>query len=354
MSADGCPRSFEAEAMRDGRLGDAERASFERHMKACSVCAREVKELELLAEKLRAAASGQGDELRSRRERTRLLAAFDRELLTPKLGGAVRPRLLGSAAALAVTVAVLLGWRVHQWKERPPHLEAAAPAVVHADPATAWSDGLDGDREVVTLDHGALSIRVDHATNARKLLVVLPDGELEDTGTTFTVSADNGRTTRVAVQEGSVLLRLRDQPPVALSAGEVWVPAAPRALASSTPPSSEPPSSTATTPPPLPIAAASAQPPRVPTSPEPAREASADFGGPMAALDRDDNRAAAEGFARFLRDHPGDARAEDAAYLRVIALQRCGDHDGVRAAGLEYLRRFPAGFRRSEVETLSR
>jgi hypothetical protein len=74
----------------------------------------------------------------------------------------------------------------------------------------------------------------------------------------------------------------------------------------------------------------------------------------MAALDRGDNRAAAEGFARFVRDHPGDARVEDAAYLRIIALQRCSDHDGVRAAGLEYLRRFPAGFRRSEVETLSR
>jgi TolA-binding protein len=104
----------------------------------------------------------------------------------------------------------------------------------------------------------------------------------------------------------------------------------------------------------LPLTKTSTQPPRVPTSSEPARVASADFGCPMAALDRGDNRAAAEGFARFLRDHPGDARAEDAAYLRVIALQRCGDHNGVRAAGLEYLRRFPAGFRRSEVEMLSR
>jgi len=92
MSVDRCQRSFEAEAMRDGRLGDAERASFERHTKTCSGCAREVQELESLGEKLRAAASGQGDELRSRRERTRLLAAFDRELVTPRVrGGAVRP-----------------------------------------------------------------------------------------------------------------------------------------------------------------------------------------------------------------------------------------------------------------------
>jgi hypothetical protein len=355
MTADRCPRSFEAEAMRDGRLGDAERANFERHTKTCPVCTREVQKLEWLAEKLRMAASGRGDELRSRRERTRLLAAFDREIVTPKVsGGGVRRRLLGSVAALAVTVAVLLIWRVHPWKERSAYLEAKSPAVVHADPAAAWSERVDGDREVVTLEHGALSIRVDHARSARKLVVVLPDGELEDTGTTFTVSADIGRTTRVAVQDGSVVLRLRGQPSVALGAGDVWVPAAPPAMAAafeSSRPSGEPAS---ITPSHLPPAESGTQPPRVPTSSEVARDASADFGRPMAALDRGDNRAAAEGFARFLLSHSGDARAEDAAYLRVIALQRCGDHDGERAAAVEYLHRFPAGFRHAEVETLSR
>ena len=270
MTATRCPRLFEAEAMRDGRLGDAERASFERHTKTCPVCTREVEELEGLAEKLRMATSGRGDELCSRRERTRLLAAFDRELLTPKVsGGAAKRRILGSAAALAVTVAVLLVWRVHPWKEQPVHLKAAA--VVHADSAAAWSEGMDGDREIVTLEHGALSIRVDHATNGRKLVVVLPDGELEDTGTTFTVSADNGRTMRVAVQEGSVVLRLRGQPPVALGAGDVWTPTAAPAMAStsaSSTPVSEPSSLAAS---PLPPTTSSAPPPRMPTSSEPAR-----------------------------------------------------------------------------------
>jgi TolA-binding protein len=74
----------------------------------------------------------------------------------------------------------------------------------------------------------------------------------------------------------------------------------------------------------------------------------------MAALDRGDNRAAAEGFARFLESHPSDARAEDAAYLHVIALQRCGDHDGMRAAASAYLDGYSAGFRRAEVEALAR
>ena len=51
---------------------------------------------------------------------------------------------------------------------------------------------------------------------------MLPDGELEDIGTTFTVSAEDGRTTRVAVQEGSVVLRIHGQPPVAIGPGETW------------------------------------------------------------------------------------------------------------------------------------
>jgi TolA-binding protein len=225
---------------------------------------------------------------------------------------------------------------------------------VVADPATAWSERADGSREVITLVHGSLSIRIDHVASARRLVVVLPDGELEDTGTTFMVSVDDGRTTRVAVQEGSVVLRLRGQPPVAVGAGDVWMPGAAPAMASARPsstPSSEP---SCTSPSQLPPVRPSAQTPRVPTSSEVAPDVSADFNAPMAALNRGDNTAAAEGFARFLQNHPSDARDEDAAYLRVIALQRCGDESGMRAAALTYLRRYPMGFRRAEVEPLSR
>ena len=368
MTAVRCPRLFEAEAMRDGRLGDAERASFERHTKTCPACAREVQELERVAERLRTSVPEQ-DELRARRERTRLLAAFDRELLTPRGSeGPARVRLLVSTGAFVVTVAVLLVWWARHGKGRPSGLEATSTANVHADPATAWSERVEGAREVVTLDHGSLSIHVDHGTHTRQLVVLLPDGELEDTGTTFTVSADNGRTTRVAVQDGSVVLRLRGQAPVAVGAGDTWVPIAVPAVASalasasasasalasasgSSTPAGEPsPKSPSHSPPAMP----NAQPPRVSTPSDPSRDASVDFGSPMAWLDRGDNRAAAEGFTRFLQSHPGDSRAEDAAYLRVIALQRCGDHNGVRAAAREYLHRFPEGFRRAEVMMLSR
>jgi TolA-binding protein len=74
----------------------------------------------------------------------------------------------------------------------------------------------------------------------------------------------------------------------------------------------------------------------------------------MAALDVGDNHQAAAAFVNFLEKHPRDARAEDAAYLRVIALQRSGDSAGMKQAALEYLHRYAAGFRQAEVEPLSR
>jgi len=44
-----CPRLFEVEAMRDGRLSGTERANFERHLTHCSDCAREARALDQLA-----------------------------------------------------------------------------------------------------------------------------------------------------------------------------------------------------------------------------------------------------------------------------------------------------------------
>ena len=76
----------------------------------------------------------------------------------------------------------------------------------------------------VVLESGTLSIRVDHAVSRHRLLVILPDGALEDIGTTFSVSADAGHTTRVTVQDGSVVLRLDGKPPLVLGAGDSWAP----------------------------------------------------------------------------------------------------------------------------------
>ena len=86
----------------------------------------------------------------------------------------------------------------------------------------------------------------------------------------------------------------------------------------------------------------------------PPEDPASDFRAAMSLLDAGAHRRAAAGFARFAEAHPGDPRAEDAAYLLVIAFQRAGSADDARRAAQDYLRRYPAGFRRAEVEKLSR
>jgi hypothetical protein len=349
MSANPCPRLFEAEAMRDGRLRGAERTSFERHMITCPACSREFQAIEALAESLRASSqdNADADDLHVRRERTRLLAAFDRALVGPKRPWSARHRLLWPAAVAGIVAGIFV-LRHERPGVQPAH---ASSPVVHADSTAVWSERTEGDCERVVLERGALWIHVDHSSGEGRLVVVLPDGELEDTGTTFTVSAEDGHTTRVAVQEGHVVLRLRGKPSVAIGPGDTWIPEA-GPVASACPNPAPPPAPSAR----LASDAQSTPPLRssAPLAPALAPDPSVDFRAAMAALDVGDNHQAAAAFASFLEKHPRDPRAEDAAYLRIIALQRCGDSGSMKGAALEYLRRYPAGFRHADVENLSR
>jgi hypothetical protein len=344
-----CPRLFEVEAMRDGRLAGAELASFERHMASCSACAREARELETLARSLRASSSSGPDDLHVRRERTRLLAAFDRTLVAPERRWSPwRLRLVPAVFILLAGVLLVL------WRARPPEQLAAAPTVTVRGDGAIWSERAQSGTKELVLERGTLWIRVDSSTRAGRLLVLLPDGELEDTGTTFTVSAEHGKTTRVAVEEGSVILRIRGQTPVVIEAGKAWPfeppPTTPVHARSAAPVEAVP---SAAPPPP----ARSAPSPRAPTSAPaasaPAGDPSADFRAAMALLNAGSAEAAGA-FGRFLAEHPRDPRAEDAAYLRIIAFQRSGDSAATKGAALAYLRRYPKGFRRAEAEQLSR
>jgi hypothetical protein len=360
MSARQCPRLFEVEATRDGRLTGAERASFERHVAICAVCSGEMRALQRLASALRASSRDEIGELHVRRERTRLLAAFNGALIGPKRRR-VSPVLACGFAAALVAVALLVRWRANG---AAPSF--AAPAVVvRADGDAIWSSRTDGDREWIVLSRGALSIHVDHpqgeAPHARqraepdtgegRLIVVLPDGELEDIGTTFTVSADADHTTRVAVAEGRVLLRLRGRPQITMGPGDSWVRETPAPVACATAPLALPPSAE---PAPREPSSHPARSPLPPSSAGAPGDSSSDFRAAIDALERGDSRQAAALFAEFLGKHPGDRRTEDAAYLRAIALQRCGDAVGTKDAAREYLRRYPYGFRRLEMEQLSR
>lgn len=358
-----CPRLFEAEARRDGRLTGAERASFERHLLACPACSREVEALEALAAPLRDDEGRGVDELHERRERMRLLAAFERSRVAPEPRPfAARRLLLPAVAAVLSLLAVLVFVRT-----RDVGMKVAVSAVIQPRGAATWSRRVDSQSERVFLRDGTLRIRREHDAAAPRLLVILPDGELEDIGTTFTVSTSGGRTTHVSVEEGRVVLRLHGKTPVTLGRGGVFTAETPAALGSAPAPAAPAPSShalsgTAATsrqrvePPGArvvgPASSASAVAPTIPSARD--ESAARDFRAATAALDAGDNGAAAMAFARFLSRYGRDPRAEDAAYLRVIALQRAGNADATRRAASEYVRRYPAGFRRAEVEALLR
>jgi hypothetical protein len=341
MRADACSRLFEAEAMRDGRLGGAELAAYTRHASGCPACARELRSLEALGGKLRALPAREADDLGVLRERTRLMAAFDATLVTGR-----RRWRAGFVAAAAVVLFAIAAAGL--WRPRSVTSPAAAIAV-RAGNGTTWSRRIVGQQEIVSLGGGTLSIRVDHAAGARRLLVQLPDGELEDIGTVFTVSVVGAHTTGVAVEEGSVVLRLRGRPPVTIVARETWH-------------ADEPPVSAAELAPPAPIPPPSSPRPvlRHPVRTQPATstttepDPSQEFRVAVSALHGGDACAAGEALARFVDQHPEDARVEDAAYLEVIARQRCGDDSQLKRAVDQYLRRYPQGFRHAEVERLSR
>jgi hypothetical protein len=354
-----CPRLFEVEALRDGRLTGAEVVRFQSHLAACAVCAREARALQGLAEALRSPTNvADVDELHVRRERTRLLAAFDASLVPAPRGLAQlyspigrAPGWLRSAAAVALC-SLLAALAFVLWPARPapsrppgaPLARATEPVTIRADSSARWSRQVEARLDEIVLESGALSIRVDHAALQRRLLVILPDGELEDIGTIFSVSADAGHTTRVTVQEGSVVLRLHGKPTLALGAGDSWSPPASTAAAllQSTPAPAPTRRSVKATP--------SATP--APRRSTPDADPSADFRAAMSAFNSGDNTRAATRFADFLSQHPRDMRSEDAAYLRILALQRAGNSAAAQQAAHEYLSRYPRGFRHAEVEGL--
>ena len=354
-----CSRSYEVEALRDGRLTGAARESFERHLGICRDCTREAEALHALALPLRleSADDSMVDELHVRRERTRLLAAFDRsrvESERPPRRSLFAPVV---AVALAVVAVLVVGWLVQP--KSTTRLEARA--LVRSVGPAVWSRHLEANVEKIILDSGTLDIEVRPATEKRRFLVVLPDGELEDIGTTFSVAVKDGRTTDVTVREGSVLLRLRERSTIHLGAGQVWANAFEAAPPAAPVRSSAPPSEAAATP--STSASASAIAPlERPTvarvlpsaATQPSADPSLEFRAATALLGAGDNAGAAAAFAAFLGKYPRDPRSEDAAYLRVIALQRAGDSASTGRAASDYLRRYPAGFRRAEVEKLAR
>jgi hypothetical protein len=108
-------------------------------------------------------------------------------------------------------------------------------------------------------------------------------------------------------------------------------------------------------PPPPPVKRAVAAPRPAPSAPPSSEAASpqGDLAGGVGSLAQGNYGEAVERLRTFEQTHPGDARAEDAAFLAVVALERAGKHEAAVVAARAYLARYPQGYRREEAAAVA-
>lgn len=391
MTRDRCERTWQVEALEDGRLEEKDRASVERHVAACSTCARAQERFVALRDALRALPADKPSELERRRGRAELLSRANDAVVSPP--AARRWGAVALVAAMAVAAVLLLVVKKSPWSSATV---AVAPRYEVVDVAAAeYSARSEGGAAIVDLRSGTASFRVDRVAVGGRFVVRVPDGEVEVRGTRFVVQVAEGRTRSVAVTEGVVDVRVAGFTGV-LRANESWPPASPAPVASdaatlpaptATPPvpAATPPASVtlAVAPPPGPPPSPPGPPPTAPpsqrtsvptpttaapairsapsasaaavagTSAAPTDGPGARFASAMQSYRAGDYGEAEVRFAGFVRDYPGDARAEDAMFLIADGRARRGDDAGARSAARAYLQRYPDGLRAPAARRLA-
>jgi len=366
-----CAQAWQAEAVEDGRLSGAERESFERHAATCADCRRE----RLVLAELRAAAGrlplSEPAPLERRRQRQLLLRRAS------ELGQRSSEPLWrwpALASALLAAGVGLYAFNRSVDAPRPPVATVAAPEPTYrlsATPGTRWRILESGAALRLRLDRGDVELQVDKLSAEQRFVLELPDGEVEVVGTRFRAVASALGTEQVRVSEGRVALRLARRAPLSLAAGESWerateektgrevFPAAPDAGVRAPSPAGAAAARSAEGVAPAPRSKHSAgsqpRPPSSASADVEARQragAGADFAQAMAAFDAGDYGQAEGAFLGFERRHPGDARREDATFLRAVARARRGDAAGASAIAREYLERYPSGLRVHEAKQL--
>lgn len=343
-----CDRIWELDALREGRLGEKDAVAFERHLKTCADCTQE----KIFVEKVRAVAAElpayEPSELELRRLRTRVLrsaALGDRRAVahpSRRVAGVVAFAAASAAAAwlaiahrgAAPTAASTAATSVVGASEpvTPVVVPALAGTVTPANGAT-WTQTRNGNEEHVTLGEGTLHVHVRHQEPGERFLVDLPDATVEVRGTTFDVEARSGHATRVAVEEGVVVLARRGRADVTLHAGESWMP--PRVGVATDKPT---------------VAAASK--PSNPATTTPSDDGSSAYADAVAAFQRGDYASAAGGFDAYVTRFPNGGEREDAMYLSAVSLVRAGRADAAARAAEKLLAAYPSSFHAKEASIL--
>lgn len=353
-----CKRSWEIEALEDGRLSERDRASLERHLEACPECREAQGKHQALDAALKALPREERTEMDHRRARAALLVRANELGVGGERGRLRWVALVAAPVALAIVVIVALLRRAPSANDGIAHSSAPAPSAVASAPLfevdavgrADYSSERESGVSRVNLRAGTASFHVEHVKPGARFLVKVPDGEVEVRGTRFVVDVADGHTRSVVVTEGVVAVRVEGFDGV-LRAGERWpasvVPAA-ATTATAT--------STATDVPP-PSASVAPAPPASHLAPAPSAAARGlagpRFADAMAAFNAGDYATADRLFVTFVRDFPSDSRAEDAMFLVADARTRRGDAAGAREAARAYLERFPQGLRAPAVRRIA-
>lgn len=320
-----CERLALTEALFDGRLGPAECASTARHLKTCPDCRAHLQQLEALREGLQRAV-GTPTPLEHQRARLALLrvAADAGTASSPPKRRA--PRAVALLAA-ALVLAPLAAWATVAVRSALPSI--AAPSAPASAPVPS------------ALDSGATHASRAAATalpEARVAVELPPNGEAPPHAAAGAGAAiSNESSEKRPPSEGASVGKgaqpgpsLPPRAPRDVAHGGVVAPigAAPRAASS----------------------ASSASAASLGTAT--ADGASRDFADALHALSDGDFGASAGKLDTFAAIHPDDPRAEEAAYLKAIALERSGRVDEARAAARRYLDRYPDGAHRAQAQRL--
>jgi hypothetical protein len=343
MSDDRCALTWKAAALADGRLEGADRTSFEKHAAGCEDCRAEQKALAKLYADIRARPVTEPSEIEHARRRSALLnRANERFVGRPPVS---RARCAAVAAVLVVAAGGAIYARRATVSPASPHVEDARPPQYEATaaPHATWRTRSEGATARIDLADGTLIFQVESVGPKQRLVVMLPDGEIEAAGTRFTVDVVLGRTKSVSVADGRVVLRRRDDRELTLHAGEGWSrtePAAAEAIvAAEAAPAA---ASGGPTERPRRIATKSAA--RASTS------AGERFDEAISSFVHGSYARADTQLIDFVREFPHDSRCEDASFLSAVARWRMGDASGARTQAQSYLGAYPQGLRRDEAQ----
>jgi TolA-binding protein len=353
-----CERGWEARALDEGRLADADVASFRRHARGCRACNAELAGIEQLRALTAQLPGPEPDALELRRVRARVL----RDAAMSTTGKPRRQAVLGALAAVAAAILIATALLRHSTTRE------SFAATVAASPGSVWAQTRAAGVERVVLTRGTTWLRVRRQTQGERFLVVVPDGEIEVRGTTFEVSVEAGQTTRVHVDDGVVNVKVvRGE--ATLSAGQTW-PALPQSTpdeptttsssARASPISQVSPTATAAGAVP-PSGGVQALTPRAPASvarsprenavPAESREAD-DYAHAIETYRLGRSAEAAELFHAFTAAYPASSLLDDASFLEASSLATAGRADAAALVAERHLAHFPDSFHRKAAAIL--